>query len=213
MRDLMSKIKYNRPSNTDVAGFGNKIILDAHNNFREDQEKIDKENKSFSISNNEEQLTKKEEEAINIIKSAIEEQLRNMGVGVGALTEYETAAGIEGNYINGVFDPNAKRKTADGLLELIRIAKGIAGNKALPEEFAHLVDAILKATGSPIYDRLNNAITDERMIAAILEADEEGSFEKYFKAYNGDMELMRTEARGKLIKRHILQQNGIGVTP
>ena len=66
------------------------------------------------------------------LNSKLKTILSKFGISIGALTELEKKLGI-----NGVMDTSVQ--AADGIIELIRLAEGIKGEKALPEEFAHFV--------------------------------------------------------------------------
>jgi len=57
---------------------------------------------------------------------------KTYGISDGFLSEIEERMGI-----NGVMDTLTAKKTVDGLLEVIRLAKDERGEKAVPEEFAH----------------------------------------------------------------------------
>jgi hypothetical protein len=147
----------------------------------------------------------KETKHLLAIKEVITSQLEELGIGVGALTEYERKTGIQGNTVNGVFDPSSSQKTADGLVELIRIAQNNRGLKALPEEFAHLVDASLNGMDNPIYNRLTNLLKDNNIVKEVLNQEEEGSYERYSSIYNNNADLLASEARAKLIAKHIIR--------
>ena len=121
--------------------------------------------------------------------------------------------GIEGNTINGVFDPTATKKTAEGLIELIRIAQDNKGLQALPEEFSHLVDAVLKGTNNPIYDRLTNLLKNEDIIKSIFEQEEIGSYDRYSSLYKGNIDRLADEARAKLLAKHIIRNEEIKASP
>lgn len=167
-------------------------------------------------------ITKKEDTSHSIEKqtkllestrNAITKQLEKMGIGVGALTEYESNVGIDGLEVNGVFDPQATTRTANGLVELIRIAQGNKGLQALPEEFAHLVDAALKGTNNPIYDRLTALLKNEEVVKQVFEQEEPGSYDRYFGIYKGNIDQIADEARAKLIAKHILRNEEIKSSP
>lgn len=136
-----------------------------------------------------------------------------MGVAVGALSDYESNVGIDGNTVNGVFDPTAIKKTANGLVELIRIAQGYEGTQALPEEFAHLVDSALKGTNNPLYDRLTSLLKNEEVVKQVFEQEEPGSYDRYFGIYKGNKDLLADEARAKLIAKHIIRNEQIKQSP
>ena len=65
--------------------------------------------------------------------------------------------------------PTRAKDAATGLVNLIKVAKGEEGVRAIPEEYAHLVDAILRQNDSPIYKRLINLLSDEDIIREVFE--------------------------------------------
>lgn len=157
--------------------------------------------------------TSKQENLLQSIRASIIQQLEKVGVGVGALTEYESNVGIEGTEVNGIFDPTATKQTANNLVELIRIAQGNRGLQALPEEFAHFVDAALKGTNNPIYDRLTSLLKNEDIVKQVFEQEELGSYDKYYGIYKGNMDQLADEARAKLIAKHIIRNEEIKASP
>lgn len=100
--------------------------------------------------------------------------------------------------MNGVYDPNQANNIIDGVVELIRLAKGERGEKALPEEFAHFA---LDALGeNPIVERLINLISSNNFVQEILGEN----YEDYRDRYGENEYLLAKEAAGKLIARHML---------
>lgn len=124
--------------------------------------------------------------------------LSKLGVSVGTLNELEQKMRIA-----GVTDFQAAQLTADGMVEIIRIAKGIAGEEALPEEFSHLVLEALQ--DNAVVQRLHNAIRDHNLAPIILGED----YDRYVSEYNNDSEMLVNEAMGTLVAKHILAQVGI----
>jgi len=147
----------------------------------------------------------KDKEILGAVNTAIGKQLEAMGVGIGVLQEFQD--------VKGVFDPQGAKNAATGLVELIKVAKGERGQKAIPEEYAHLVDTILKQQGSPIFDRLTNLLSTPDIIEQVFEREEQGSYEAYMALHKGDMDMMAAEARGKLIARHIIKNEEISKSP
>lgn len=132
------------------------------------------------------------------LNGRIREILARHGVAVGALTELERRMGI-----NGVTDFSRAQKAADGLVELIRLAKGEKGEKALPEEFAHfIVEAMID---SPFVRRLLNQVSSEGAIREILGEE----YDRYMEMYGGDMSRMSREAAGKLLAKHFLASESV----
>lgn len=138
---------------------------------------------------------------------SLNEKLRDIlsshGVSIGALTDLERRMGI-----NGVTDFDQARSAAEGLVELIRLADGIQGEKALPEEFAHFA---LEAMGNsnPLVNRLINLIASNNLASEIIGED----YETYSELYGQDEARLAKEAAGKLLAKHLLQAEAIPVKP
>lgn len=128
--------------------------------------------------------------------------LESHGVGIGALNELERRMKV-----NGVTDFDTAKRTAEGLVEIIRLADGTIGKAALPEEFAHF---ILRALGKqPLADRLVKLIRDNNLSGEILE----DSYQEYFGLYEGSEAKLAEEAAGKLLAKHLLQAEKIPSKP
>jgi hypothetical protein len=129
---------------------------------------------------------------------ALNEKLRSIlaqvGVSVGALNNLEERLGY-----SGVTDFDSAKTTAEGLLELIRIANGERGEKALPEEFAHF--AIEALGDNPLVNRLINLIHSSGLTQQIIG----DSYDEYVSQYNNDTYKLAKEAAGKLLAKHLLE--------
>lgn len=136
------------------------------------------------------------------LNSRLRDILAAHGIAVGALTDLEKRIGI-----NGVTDFDVARTAANGMIEMIRLANGIEGEKALPEEFAHFA---IEAMGeSPLINRLINNLSSSGLIGEIL-GDE---YETYNTLYKGDTAKLAKEAAGKLLAKHLLKSEPIGQKP
>ncbi len=136
------------------------------------------------------------------LNSRLRDILAVNGITVGALTDLEKRMGI-----NGVTDFDVARTAANGMIEMIRLANGIEGEKALPEEFAHFA---IEAMGeSPLINRLINNLSSSGLIGEIL-GDE---YETYDTLYKGDTVKLAKEAAGKLLAKHLLKSEPIGQKP
>lgn len=137
------------------------------------------------------------------LNERLREILLSKGVSIGVLTELERRLGI-----NGVTDFDIARTSAEGTLELIRLAEGIRGEKALPEEFAHFA---LEALGkdNPLVTRLLNLIISKNLTKEIIGED----YDAYYESYNGDRVKLAKEAAGKLLAKHLLQEAEIPNKP
>ena len=138
---------------------------------------------------------------------SLNERLRDIlsshGVSIGALTELERRMGI-----NGVTDFDQAKGVAEGMVELIRLADGMQGEKALPEEFAHFA---LEAMGNsnPLVNRLINLIASNNLASEIIGED----YETYSELYGQDEARLAKEAAGKLLAKHLLQGEAIPAKP
>ena len=153
--------------------------------------RVSKRNKAYSI--------EADKMAYN---TALNDRLRDIlathGVSVGVLNNLERRLGI-----NGVTDFDTAKTAANGLIEMIRLAEGVEGEKALPEEFAHF--AIEAMEDSSLINRLLNNLSTTGVIREIL-GDE---YETYNTLYNGDTAKLAKEAAGKLLAKHLLKAEPI----
>lgn len=132
----------------------------------------------------------------NTLNKKLETLLNSWGISVGALSRLEERLGI-----NGVTDFNVALKVSEGLKEVIRIAKGLKGQKALPEEFAHFaVEAIGEV---PLKSRILNVLKNEEVIKRILG----DTYDRYYKLYNGNLDLLASEVLGKLVAKSLNDEN------
>ncbi|MDR0912104.1 MAG: hypothetical protein LBM96_05840 [Methanobrevibacter sp.] len=144
-------------------------------------------NAYYNISQNSEVDKMDYNEALNI-------KLRNIlsenGIAIGALTDLE-----ERLKINGVTDFSVAKEATNGIIELIRLAKGIQGENALPEEFAHF--AIEALSNNKFIERFINHLMNDNntYIQEILGED----YNKYSVLYKNDKLLLAKEAAGKLL--------------
>lgn len=136
------------------------------------------------------------------LNNRLREILEAHGVKIGALTDLEERLGV-----NGVADFDTAKVSADGMIELIRLANGDRGESALPEEFAHFA---LEALGDhPLVSRLINNLHSNNLVEEIL-GDE---FNTYNTLYNGDTVKLAKEAAGKLLAKHLLNTEPIEQNP
>ena len=90
---------------------------------------------------------------------------------------------------------------------MIRISDGIRGEQALPEEFAHF--AIEAMGNNPLVNRLINLINTNGLAQEIIGED----YYTYHTLYSGDATKLAKEAAGKLLAKHLLQQQEISAKP
>lgn len=97
----------------------------------------------------------------------------------------------------GIFNPLEAVTTAEGLRTIIQIAKGERGEKAFPEEFAH---AMIAGLGNhALVKRLMDTLS-----MPVIEKVLGDQFEAYNKKYKGNQEMLRKEAAGKILQKHIV---------
>lgn len=118
--------------------------------------------------------------------------MRNLGFDVGFTSNPE---------YKGIFDPT-NASFNDGFYTVINIAKGLEGEEALPEEFAHFI--IEGFISHPLVQRLLASID-----ASQLQDIFGDSYEQYLKKYEGNMALMKKEAAGKMLAQYIKQKGTI----
>ena len=136
------------------------------------------------------------------LNTKLKDILANYGISVGALTELEERLGIK-----GVTEFDRAKTSAEGLIELIRIAKGIEGEKALPEEFSHF---IIEAMGdNSLIARLLNHINDTGIAKEIIGEE----YDSYVKQYNNDSLKLAKEAAGKLLAKHLFLNEALPNKP
>lgn len=132
------------------------------------------------------------------LNNRLREILAANGIGIGALTDLEQRRGVA-----GVTDFSQARDAATGIIELIRLADGIKGERALPEEFAHF--AIEAMGDNPLINRLVNHLANNSLVGEILGDD----YNTYDSLYKGDESKLAREAAGKLLAKHLLQSEPV----
>jgi hypothetical protein len=141
------------------------------------------------------QRNKKYVEKINRV---LRDKLKEIGLLIGDLQ-----VGDEGN---GIYDPKAAKAVADGFVDVIRIAKGAAGENALPHEVSHLIIDGLEAQNPDLYARLKKVLEDNpEYLREVFESQEAGLYDKYIENYGKDQKKMVKEAMGMLLEKHLFQ--------
>lgn len=125
------------------------------------------------------------------LSDKMEAWLAERGIGVGALSEAEEGAGID-----GVTDFSSTRRTAEGLRELIRVAHGEAGRAAVTEEAAHVAVMALAGKDAVVDRALAQLSRSEALVKAVLGGD----YEEYARRYSGDKAKLAHEAAGHLLR-------------
>lgn len=124
----------------------------------------------------------------------------------GEIIRLLQSIGFNVDFINdpkfaGLFDPE-NATLENGLITIIRIARGEEGEEALPEEFSHLI--IEGLINHPLVQRLLASI-DDALIKEVLG----DSYEQYAEEYKNDPLRMRKEVAGQLLAEHIKKQGTI----
>lgn len=136
-----------------------------------------------------ENTTKARQIATNLaLNSRIRTILSNSGVSIGVLNRLQ-----EREKLNGIVDYQNAIYTSEGIIGLIKLAEGVRGEQALPEEFAHL--AIDLAKDDPMVKRLFSILGNDDVLRQVFKED----FDKYNKDYEEDRERLIREAAGKLV--------------
>lgn len=104
---------------------------------------------------------------------------------------------VNSSEFHGIFTPQTGQETADGLREVIRVAKGEQGEAAFSEEFSHFMIEGLRHT--PLVQRLLSNLDSEAAIREVL-GDQ---YDSYYERYQGNMNRMTKEAAGKMLDAQI----------
>lgn len=135
--------------------------------------------------------------AFNVgLNKRLEKILSSWNIGIGALSKLEEKLNM-----SGVADLELASTASNGIKEVIRLAKGIKGQQALPEEFAHF--AVAAISDNPLKQRALNVLKDRVVLERIL-GDE---YADYSKLYNGNLDLLAEEALGKLVAKTLNDEN------
>lgn len=139
-----------------------------------------------------------------MLNDRVKSILARNGLGIDALDALEEKLGTE-----GMVDFSVSEKSSDGLIKLIKLSRGIKGEQALPEEYAHFV-----------IDSMSNDVFIKRSLSALENNDElikeilGQDYSSYAEIYNHDQ--MVREALGKLLTLHLLNSvstDGIAMKP
>lgn len=162
---------------------------------------------AYPVNANTARLARKQKAFVELNRR-LREILASKGVAVGVITEIEERMGLQ-----GIADFDTATVTAQGLVELIRVAEGVGGLEALPEEFAHLALEML-GHDHPLVKRLLAAIdsSEEAMREAFGDMYDRYK-EEYGKEFDGSAEGIQglkdklvLEAAGKLVAKKLLYQ-------
>lgn len=132
--------------------------------------------------------------------------MRSKGITETVVDNLEERMGAHGVTL---FD--TARVTGEGLIEAILISNGMAGEQALPEEFAHLGLDML-GYEHPLVSRLVNALVND-MEALIHAFGSKDALIAYEKEYEGDSYKVALEAAGKMVADKMLLEQEKAITP
>ena len=124
------------------------------------------------------------------LNTHLRELMGSYGISAGSLTTLEEELGM-----NGVAEFDKARKSAEGIIEVIRLAKGIKGEKALPEEFAHWAYRVLLDKGDVFAKRMLDYVINNNLAEVILG----DNYSRYSELYHGNKRMLAEEAAGHLI--------------
>lgn len=127
----------------------------------------------------------------NRLNKRLSKILEGWGIAIDDLND------LEAQLTNGYTDFSNIGKLPDGLIHLIKLAKGSIGEKALPEEFAHFVVRALK--DSPLISRAMAQLKQNENYKTVLGEE----FSRYNQEYNGNEDLLAEEALGKILAQKI----------
>lgn len=131
-----------------------------------------------------------------LINRRISDILLSNGFTIGSLTQLEEELGI-----SGVTEFEVAKTAANGISDIIRLAKGSKGQAALGEEFAHFVLETMQ--DDSLVQRLMTLIRTKELAKTIL-GDQ---YEHYSSIYNED-QLIR-EAAGKIVTKHFFNNEEV----
>lgn len=132
------------------------------------------------------------------LNEKIRQLLTNKGQNIDAFIQLQ-----KGLKEAGIVDYENAQRTAEGLLNLIKLQDSSAGVEALPEEYAHFMIDLLEER--PIIKRLLSTIEREGLAEDILGDQYDG----YYEDYNGNTALLNKEAAGKLVYDAMFNMNKI----
>lgn len=134
------------------------------------------------------------QEALTNLNDKLVSHLSKMGLAIEELRYLE---------VPGKLDPLNAKVNAENLLTAIKVAKGLEGQKAIPEEFAHVL--VEGFRNHPLMTRLLKAFDNTELIKDVLGE----SFEQYSKVYENNLYKLKSEAVAKLIAYYLANREGI----
>lgn len=167
-----------------IEGIDKALELNERNRLSESYTIIPKENKFILSKDSSARDLHREKNFHDLLTSTLE----RWGVSIGALTEHEEYLGL-----SGVTDFSRAKRSIDGVVEIIRLAKGEKGREALSEEFSHLA---LEMLNTPLKDRLYQTITEVKAREVLGDL-----YDTYLERYNHFFSSIQKEVAGKLLSQ------------
>jgi len=129
----------------------------------------------------------------NYRKSLLQESLENF---LGTIN-------VTVNTVENIHDQNNNKLDVIGqaqmLKRIINVSSGTVDVNTLSEEAAHFTVELLRADMNPLYNSMYRAIENYTEYKEMLDPN---NF--YFKQFKGDIDMLKREAIGKVISKHIL---------
>lgn len=132
------------------------------------------------------------------LNNKLREILMSKGISIGALNELDKRLGV-----SGVTDFSKAKELGNGFIELIRLAQGVEGENALPEEFSHFIIETME--NNNLLNRLLNVINNDDIIKEILGEE----YQTYSNLYKDSRDKLLKEAAGKLLAKHLIKNHTI----
>lgn len=137
----------------------------------------------------------KDQYSSSLLNDRIVQALSPLGVNISNLTEAETRMGRV-----GVTDFRVVKGIGTSAVNIIRVANNMEGDKAISEEFSHLVVGIY--INEPLVQRAIKSLQNSQETLKNILGDE---YEDTVEFQNGDMSKVAEEALGKILQKNLLQ--------
>lgn len=124
-----------------------------------------------------------------------------------SISNFLMAINVETHIVDAIHDKDNNVVDAPAVARLLSRTVEYATDKNatvdnMSEESAHFITELLRADKNPLYDSMYNLIEGYEEFKEIM--DPEGF---YWKQYSGDMDMLKREAIGKVIARHVLKND------
>lgn len=145
----------------------------------------------------------KDQYSSNLLNNKIVHALSSLGVNIANLTEAEVGAGRV-----GVTDFSVVKGIGTSAVNIIKVANNIEGDRAISEEFSHLVVGIYR--NEPLVQRAINSLQGNENAMRNILGDE---YEDTVKFHEENMSLVAEEALGKVLQKNLLGTSEQVTTP